>query len=88
MDPISGKTYVSNTYIKIACRISLENWLWKVYHVPQRHQLELILPDFLTPWEIRAVGVSNKENIRILEKVCKDEFPAINNSVTRVNEKG
>ena len=34
---------VSNTYMKIACRSSLENWLWKVYHVPQRYSKALLL---------------------------------------------
>ncbi|MXQ88505.1 hypothetical protein E5288_WYG006704 [Bos mutus] len=55
------------------------------------HQLELILPDFLTTWEIQAVGVSNKglctaDALRL--QVYTDDFPAKNNSVTRVHEKG
>ncbi|KAF5917641.1 hypothetical protein HPG69_013477 [Diceros bicornis minor] len=68
--------------------IFLGNWLWKVYHVPKRRQLELMLPDFLTTWEIQGIGISNKglcvADVLQLQ-VYKDHFLAINNNVPRVD---
>nr|XP_031533360.1 complement C5-like isoform X4 [Vicugna pacos] len=75
------------TNIEVVSSTFLENWLWKIYHVPKRHQLELILPDFLTTWEIQGIGISNKglcvaDVLRL--QVQEDDFLTINN-VTRVN---
>ncbi|XP_043309645.1 complement C5 [Cervus canadensis] len=36
-----------------------ESWLWEVHHVPKRNQLQFVLPDSLTTWEIQGVGISN-----------------------------
>ncbi|XP_043421161.1 complement C5 [Prionailurus bengalensis] len=36
-----------------------ESWLWEVHHVPRRSQLQFVLPDSLTTWEIQGVGISN-----------------------------
>ncbi|XP_058158448.1 complement C5 isoform X1 [Dasypus novemcinctus] len=36
-----------------------ESWLWEVHHVPQRSQLQFVLPDSLTTWEIQGIGISN-----------------------------
>ncbi|XP_058380814.1 complement C5-like [Diceros bicornis minor] len=81
---------LSNIY-KISSSVSsifLGNWLWKVYHVPKRRQLELMLPDFLTTWEIQGIGISNKglcvADVLQLQ-VYKDHFLAINNNVPRVD---
>ncbi|XP_045369078.2 complement C5 isoform X4 [Camelus bactrianus] len=76
------------TNIEVVSSTFLENWLWKIYHVPKRHQLELILPDFLTTWEIQGIGISNKglcvaDVLRL--QVQEDDFLTINNNVTRVN---
>ncbi|XP_037653273.1 complement C5 [Choloepus didactylus] len=36
-----------------------ESWLWEVHHVSKRTQLEFVLPDSLTTWEIQGIGISN-----------------------------
>lgn len=36
-----------------------ESWLWEVHHVTRRNQLQIVLPDSLTTWEIQGVGISN-----------------------------
>ncbi|XP_057580194.1 complement C5-like [Hippopotamus amphibius kiboko] len=36
-----------------------ESWLWEVHHVSRRNQLQFVLPDSLTTWEIQGVGISN-----------------------------
>ncbi|KAK2491692.1 hypothetical protein MC885_014946 [Smutsia gigantea] len=36
-----------------------ESWLWEVHHVTRRSQLQIVLPDSLTTWEIQGVGISN-----------------------------
>ncbi|XP_069431364.1 complement C5 [Ovis canadensis] len=36
-----------------------ESWLWEVHHVPKRSQLQFVLPDSLTTWEVQGVGISN-----------------------------
>ncbi|XP_019822407.2 complement C5 [Bos indicus] len=36
-----------------------ESWLWEVHRVPKRNQLQFVLPDSLTTWEIQGVGISN-----------------------------
>ncbi|XP_002916001.1 complement C5 [Ailuropoda melanoleuca] len=36
-----------------------ESWLWEVHHVSRRSQLQLVLPDSLTTWEIQGVGISD-----------------------------
>uniref|UniRef100_A0A673U5T1 Complement C5 n=1 Tax=Suricata suricatta TaxID=37032 RepID=A0A673U5T1_SURSU len=36
-----------------------ESWLWEVHHVPRRSQLQFVLPDSLTTWEIQGVGISD-----------------------------
>nr|XP_008517536.1 PREDICTED: complement C5-like [Equus przewalskii]XP_008517540.1 PREDICTED: complement C5-like [Equus przewalskii] len=71
---IVGRQEVSNVYTMSSnvCSIFLENWLWKVYHVPERHQLELMLPDFLTIWKIQGIGISNK----VLNSETMAEAPA------------
>ncbi|XP_062937737.1 complement C5-like [Cynocephalus volans] len=78
----------SNTYIRSASRIFLENWLWKVYHITKRHQLELVLPDFLTTWEIQGVGISDKglcvTDVLQLQ-VYKDHFLVTNGNATSVH---
>ncbi|XP_049629042.1 complement C5-like [Suncus etruscus] len=35
-----------------------ESWLWEVHHITQRKQLPFVLPDSLTTWEIKGVGIS------------------------------
>nr|XP_054365064.1 complement C5 [Mirounga angustirostris] len=36
-----------------------ESWLWEVHHVSRRSQLQFVLPDSLTTWEIQGVGISD-----------------------------
>ncbi|KFO24124.1 Complement C5 [Fukomys damarensis] len=58
-----------------------ESWLWEVHHVPTRSQLQLVLPDSLTTWEIQGVGISNS-GICVADtlkaKVFKDVFLEMN----------
>ncbi|XP_055994674.1 complement C5-like [Sorex fumeus] len=37
-----------------------ESWLWEVHHIFQRKQLPFVLPDSLTTWEIRGIGISDQ----------------------------
>uniref|UniRef100_A0A8D0PR72 Complement C5 n=1 Tax=Sus scrofa TaxID=9823 RepID=A0A8D0PR72_PIG len=54
-----------------------ESWLWEVHHVPRRNQLQFVLPDSLTTWEIQGIGISNS-GICVTDtlnaKVLKDVF--------------
>ncbi|XP_027723946.1 complement C5-like [Vombatus ursinus] len=54
-----------------------ESWLWEVYNVRLRYRFPLTLPDSITTWEIRAIGISDK-GICVAEplqvKVLKDVF--------------
>ncbi|XP_070376046.1 complement C5-like [Equus asinus] len=68
-NPEVSKVYTMSSNVR---SIFLENWLWKVYHVPERHQLELMLPDFLTTWEIQGIGISSK----VLNSETMAEAPA------------
>ncbi|XP_058437652.1 complement C5 isoform X3 [Marmota monax] len=66
----------------------LENWLWKVYHIPKRLQLELVLPDCVTTWEIQGVGISDKglcvaDGLQL--QVYRDHFSVTSDGTTRVN---
>ncbi|XP_005321201.3 complement C5 isoform X2 [Ictidomys tridecemlineatus] len=66
----------------------LENWLWKVYHIPKRLQLELVLPDCVTTWEIQGVGISDKglcvaDGLQL--QVYRDYFSVTSNGTSRVN---
>ncbi|XP_045419008.1 complement C5 isoform X4 [Lemur catta] len=58
-----------------------ESWLWEVHHVPKRNQLQFVLPDSLTTWEIQGVGISNS-GICVADtlkaKVFKDVFLEMN----------
>ncbi|XP_054988325.1 complement C5-like [Sorex araneus] len=67
------------------------NWLWKVYHVPKRHQVDLTLPYSPSTWEIQAVSISNKglcaTDVMQL-KVYEDHFLVINDSAPGANEEG
>ncbi|XP_010601242.1 complement C5 [Fukomys damarensis] len=66
--------------------IDLENWLWEVHHVPKRNQLELVLPDLTTTWEIQGVGISDKglcvADVLNVE-VYQEHFSVISNDSTR-----
>ncbi|XP_027630371.1 complement C5 [Tupaia chinensis] len=74
--------------ISVASNNFRENWLWEVYHVPNRYQLELVLPDFLTTWKIQGIGISDK-GLCVVDKlqlqVCKNHFLVINHNATSVN---
>ncbi|XP_053420027.1 complement C5-like isoform X2 [Nycticebus coucang] len=65
-----------------------ESWLWEVRHVPERSQLQFMLPDVLTTWEIQSVGISDKglcvADVLQLQ-VSKDRFLGINDNATRVD---
>ncbi|XP_048669140.1 complement C5-like isoform X3 [Marmota marmota marmota] len=66
----------------------LENWLWKVYHIPKRLQLELVPPDCVTTWEIQGVGISGKglcvaDGLQL--QVYRDHFSVTSDGTTRVN---
>ncbi|XP_055994697.1 complement C5-like [Sorex fumeus] len=67
------------------------NWLWNVYHVSKRHQMDLTLPNSLSTWEIQAVSISNKglcaTDVMQL-KVYENHFSVINNSAPGANEGG
>ncbi|XP_014685899.1 complement C5 [Equus asinus] len=58
-----------------------ESWLWEVHHVLKRNQLQFVLPDSLTTWEIQGVGISNS-GICVADtlkaKVFKDVFLEMN----------
>ncbi|XP_048196754.1 complement C5 [Perognathus longimembris pacificus] len=58
-----------------------ESWLWEVHHVPRRNQLQFVLPDSLTTWEIQGVGISDS-GICVADtlkaKVFKDVFLEMN----------
>ncbi|XP_023366346.1 complement C5 isoform X2 [Otolemur garnettii] len=58
-----------------------ESWLWEVHRVPKRNQLQFVLPDSLTTWEIQGVGISNN-GICVADtlkaKVFKDVFLEMN----------
>ncbi|XP_053420085.1 complement C5 [Nycticebus coucang] len=58
-----------------------ESWLWEVHHVPKRNQLQFVLPDSLTTWEIQGIGISNS-GICVADtlkaKVFKDVFLEMN----------
>ncbi|XP_006191863.2 complement C5 [Camelus ferus] len=58
-----------------------ESWLWEVHHVSKRNQLQFVLPDSLTTWEIQGVGISNS-GICVADtlkaKVFKDVFLEMN----------
>uniref|UniRef100_A0A8C6RI27 Hemolytic complement n=1 Tax=Nannospalax galili TaxID=1026970 RepID=A0A8C6RI27_NANGA len=58
-----------------------ESWLWEVHHVPKRNQLQVVLPDSLTTWEIQGIGISNSGICvadTIKAKVFKDVFLEMN----------
>ncbi|XP_012929260.1 complement C5-like isoform X3 [Heterocephalus glaber] len=88
--PILGRAPVPQerpTYVvRNRTAIDLENWLWEVHHVPKRHQLELVLPDLLTIWEIQGVGISDKglcvADVLKLE-VYQEPF-SVTNNITRL----
>ncbi|XP_023366347.1 complement C5-like [Otolemur garnettii] len=65
-----------------------ESWLWEVHLVPKRSQLQFMLPDVLTTWEIQSVGISDKglcvADVLQLQ-VSKDHFLGLNDNATRVN---
>ncbi|XP_012519839.1 PREDICTED: complement C5 [Propithecus coquereli] len=58
-----------------------ESWLWEVHRVPKRNQLQFVLPDSLTTWEIQGVGISDS-GICVADtlkaKVFKDVFLEMN----------
>ncbi|XP_051041245.1 complement C5 [Phodopus roborovskii] len=58
-----------------------ESWLWEVHHVPKRNQMQVMLPDSLTTWEIQGIGISDS-GICVADtlkaKVFKDVFLEIN----------
>ncbi|KAH0517074.1 Complement C5, partial [Microtus ochrogaster] len=58
-----------------------ESWLWEVHHVPKRNQLQVVLPDSLTTWEVQGIGISDS-GICVAEtlkaKVLKDIFLEMN----------
>ncbi|XP_042534627.1 complement C5 [Dipodomys spectabilis] len=58
-----------------------ESWLWEVHRVPRRNQLQFVLPDSLTTWEIQGVGISDS-GICVADtlkaKVFKDVFLEMN----------
>ncbi|XP_058997811.1 complement C5 [Mustela lutreola] len=58
-----------------------ESWLWEVHQVSKRSQLQLVLPDSLTTWEIQGVGISDS-GICVADtfkaRVFKDVFLEMN----------
>ncbi|XP_041530470.1 complement C5-like [Microtus oregoni] len=58
-----------------------ESWLWEVHHVPKRSQLQVVLPDSLTTWEVQGIGISDS-GICVADtlkaKVLKDIFLEMN----------
>ncbi|KAM4876956.1 LOW QUALITY PROTEIN: complement C5 [Thomomys bottae] len=58
-----------------------ESWLWEVHRVPRRNQLQFVLPDSLTTWEIHGVGISDS-GICVADtlkaKIFKDVFLEMN----------
>ncbi|XP_013368642.1 PREDICTED: complement C5-like isoform X2 [Chinchilla lanigera] len=76
--------------VQVPAKTVLENWLWGVHHVSKRHQMEVVLPDFLTTWEIQGIGISDKglcvaDVLRL--HADEDHVSVINNNITRLNEK-
>ncbi|XP_023557325.1 complement C5-like isoform X2 [Octodon degus] len=74
--------------VQIPASTASENWLWGVHHVSKRHQMELVLPDLPTTWEIQGVGISDKgicvaDGLKL--QVDKDHFSGIKNNNTRLN---
>ncbi|XP_036117220.1 complement C5 [Molossus molossus] len=58
-----------------------ESWLWEVHHVSRRKQLQFVLPDSLTTWEIQGVGISDSGicvSDMVKAKVFKDIFLEMN----------
>ncbi|XP_054440439.1 complement C5 isoform X2 [Pteronotus mesoamericanus] len=61
-----------------------ESWLWEVHHIPSataRKQLQFVLPDSLTTWEIQGVGISDSGicvSDTVKAKVFKDVFLEMN----------
>lgn len=58
-----------------------ESWLWEVHRVSRRNQLQLVLPDSLTTWEIQGVGISNRGicvSDAVKAKVFKEVFLEMN----------
>ncbi|KAM7316887.1 hypothetical protein ACRRTK_024618 [Alexandromys fortis] len=58
-----------------------ESWLWEVHHVFKRNQLQVVLPDSLTTWEVQGIGISDN-GICVADtrkaKVLKDIFLEMN----------
>ncbi|XP_038191822.1 complement C5-like [Arvicola amphibius] len=58
-----------------------ESWLWEVHHVPKRNQLQVVLPDSLTTWEVQGISISDS-GICVADtlkaKVLKDVFLEMN----------
>nr|XP_048288168.1 complement C5 isoform X1 [Myodes glareolus] len=58
-----------------------ESWLWEVHHVPKRNQLQAVLPDSLTTWEVQGISISDS-GICVADtlkaKVLKDVFLEMN----------
>ncbi|XP_036288753.1 complement C5 [Pipistrellus kuhlii] len=58
-----------------------ESWLWEVHRVSRRKELQLVLPDSLTTWEIQGVGISDSGicvSDTVKTKVFKDVFLEMN----------
>ncbi|XP_016069153.1 PREDICTED: complement C5 [Miniopterus natalensis] len=58
-----------------------ESWLWEVHHVSRRKELQFVLPDSLTTWEIQGVGISESGicvSDTVKSKVFKDVFLEMN----------
>ncbi|XP_055994695.1 complement C5-like isoform X2 [Sorex fumeus] len=91
IEKLLGGHHVAARFRALKIEPFSENWLWKVYHVPKRHQVDLILPDFSTTWEIQGVSISDKGlcvTDALQLKVFEDHFLVINNNATETNEEG
>ncbi|XP_006774055.1 PREDICTED: complement C5 isoform X1 [Myotis davidii] len=58
-----------------------ESWLWEVHRVSRRKELQFVLPDSLTTWEIQGVGISDSGicvSDTVKTKVFKDVFLEMN----------
>ncbi|XP_054582993.1 complement C5 isoform X2 [Eptesicus fuscus] len=58
-----------------------ESWLWEDHRVSRRKELQLVLPDSLTTWEIQGVGISDSGicvSDIVKTKVFKDVFLEMN----------
>ncbi|XP_066223380.1 complement C5 [Saccopteryx leptura] len=58
-----------------------ESWLWEVHDVSTRKQLQFVLPDSLTTWEIQGVGISDSGicvSHTVKATVFKDVFLEMN----------